>query len=289
MTGFGRADGVFRKKKYLIEARSVNNKFCEISFKYPKSLQTEDFELKEIVRKKISRGKIYISITIDTDEEDAASLNADESSIMQYYNLLKKIKNVTGFKEEINLGHILNFSDFFMAESGNEVDDEEFSYISKLLEKALEDLNRMKIKEGDILKKDILGRIKFIEKEATSISKLSAYKVKSEKEKIQKRLENLLIDKRIIDENRLELEVVLLADKTDITEEITRLKSHTKYFEEYSKSKELAGRRLNFLIQEINREINTIASKSMDAEISQKSVRMKEELEKIKEQLQNIE
>lgn len=289
MTGFGRADGVFRKKKYLIEARSVNNKFCEISFKYPKSLQTEDFELKEIVRKKISRGKIYISITIDTDEEDAASLNTDESSIMQYYNLLKKIKDVTGFKEEINLGHILNFSDFFMAESGNEVDDEEFSYISKLLEKALEDLNRMKIKEGDILKKDILGRIKFIEKEATSISKLSAYKVKSEKEKIQKRLENLLIDKRIIDENRLELEVVLLADKTDITEEITRLKSHTKYFEEYSKSKELAGRRLNFLIQEINREINTIASKSMDAEISQKSVRMKEELEKIKEQLQNIE
>lgn len=289
MTGFGRADGVFRKKKYLIEARSVNNKFCEISFKYPKSLQTEDFELKEIVRKKISRGKIYISITIDTDEEDAASLNADESSIMQYYNLLKKIKNVTGFKEEINLGHILNFSDFFMAESGNEVDDEEFSYISKLLEKALEDLNKMKIKEGDILKKDILGRIKFIEKEATSISKLSAYKVKSEKEKIQKRLENLLIDKRIIDENRLELEVVLLADKTDITEEITRLKSHTKYFEEYSKSKELAGRRLNFLVQEINREINTIASKSMDAEISQKSVRMKEELEKIKEQLQNIE
>lgn len=289
MTGFGRADGVFRKKKYLIEARSVNNKFCEISFKYPKSLQTEDFELKEIVRKKISRGKIYISITIDTDEEDAASLNTDESSIMQYYNLLKKIKDVTGFKEEINLGHILNFSDFFMAESGNEVDDEEFSYISKLLEKALEDLNRMKIKEGDILKKDILGRIKFIEKEATSISKLSAYKVKSEKEKIQKRLENLLIDKRIIDENRLELEVVLLADKTDITEEITRLKSHTKYFEEYSKSKELAGRRLNFLVQEINREINTIASKSMDAEISQKSVRMKEELEKIKEQLQNIE
>lgn len=289
MTGFGRADGVFRKKKYLIEARSVNNKFCEISFKYPKSLQTEDFELKEIVRKKISRGKIYISITIDTDEEDAASLNTDESSIMQYYNLLKKIKNVTGFKEEINLGHILNFSDFFMAESGNEVDDEEFSYISKLLEKALEDLNKMKIKEGDILKKDILGRIKFIEKEATSISKLSAYKVKSEKEKIQKRLENLLIDKRIIDENRLELEVVLLADKTDITEEITRLKSHTKYFEEYSKSKELAGRRLNFLVQEINREINTIASKSMDAEISQKSVRMKEELEKIKEQLQNIE
>lgn len=289
MTGFGRADGVFRKKKYLIEARSVNNKFCEISFKYPKSLQTEDFELKEIVRKKISRGKIYISITIDTDEEDAASLNTDESSIMQYYNLLKKIKDVTGFKEEINLGHILNFSDFFMAESGNEVDDEEFSYISKLLEKALEDLNKMKIKEGDILKKDILGRIKFIEKEATSISKLSAYKVKSEKEKIQKRLENLLIDKRIIDENRLELEVVLLADKTDITEEITRLKSHTKYFEEYSKSKELAGRRLNFLVQEINREINTIASKSMDAEISQKSVRMKEELEKIKEQLQNIE
>jgi uncharacterized protein (TIGR00255 family) len=289
MTGFGRAEGVFEKKKYVVEARSVNNRFCEISFKYPKNLLTKDFELKEIVKKKISRGKVNVSISFDTEEDGIVSLNADEKLIKEYYGLLKKVNELIGSKDEIKIEHILNFTDLFMTETGKEVSGDEFDFICMLVNKAIDDLNKMKIREGDSLRKDIISRIKFIDKQSAEISKLSKERVKEERKKILKRVENLLNDKKIVDEGRLELEVILLADKIDITEEVIRLKSHTKYFLDYSKSDEFAGRRLNFLIQEINREINTVASKSMDAEISQMSVRMKEELEKIREQLQNVE
>ncbi|MEO8666618.1 MAG: YicC/YloC family endoribonuclease [Ignavibacteria bacterium] len=289
MTGFGKASGTFEKKNYNIEIRSVNNRFCEISFKYPRYISSKDFELKEIVRKKISRGKVNINLIIDSDNEGLVDLSVDENLIKEYYRLLKNVKDVIHSKEEIKIEHILNFKDLFVTEPSGEIKDDEFEFISKLLNKALDDLIKMKIKEGDSLKKDILERIKFIDKESAVITKLSKDRLKIERERLLGRVESLLSDKKIIDENRLELEVIFLADKIDITEEVIRLKSHTKYFLEYSKSDELAGRRLNFLIQEINREINTIASKSLDAVISQKAAAMKEELEKIREQLQNVE
>ncbi|MCB0726196.1 MAG: YicC/YloC family endoribonuclease [Ignavibacteria bacterium] len=289
MTGFGNAEGVFRDRKYSIEIRSVNNRFSEISFKYPKYLSSKDFELKEIVRKKISRGKVNIFMNVDAENETLVNLDADENIINEYFGLIKKIKKIIGTDEEIKIEHILTFSDLFTSGVTNEIDEEEFNFICDLLNKALDDVNKMKVKEGESLKKDILERIKFIEKESAVITKMSKDRIKAEKDRLRKKVETLVSDKRIIDENRLELEVVLLADKIDITEEVIRLRSHTKYFTEYSKSKELAGRRLNFLIQELNREVNTIASKSTDAEISQKSARLKEELEKIREQLQNVE
>lgn len=289
MTGFGKAEGLFQKKKYSVEARSVNNRFSEISFKYPKNLLLKDFELKELVRKKISRGKVNITITAETGEDEISFLTADEKLIKEYYALLKRVNEVIGSNEEIKIEHLLNFTDLFFTEGGKEIGEEEFEFVCRIVNKAIDDLNKMKIKEGESLKKDILERIKFIDKESAAIARLTKIRVKTEREKILKKVRNLLTDKKIIDEKRLELEVILLAEKIDITEELIRLKSHTKYFVEYSRSGEFAGRRLNFLIQEINREINTIASKSMDAEISQKSVRLKEELEKIREQLQNVE
>lgn len=289
MTGFGNAEGVFKERKYSIEIRSVNNRFSEISFKYPRHFSPKDFELKEIVRKKISRGKVNIFLNVDAGEDSLVNLDADENIIGEYFGLIKKIKKIIGTDEEIKIGHILSFSDLFTSGVTSEIKDDEFKFVCDLLNKALDDVNQMKVKEGESLKKDILKRIKFIEKESTVITKMSKDRIKAEKERLHKKVEGLVSDKRIIDENRLELEVVLLADKIDITEEVIRLKSHTKYFTEYSNSKELAGRRLNFLVQELNREVNTIASKSTDAEISQRSARLKEELEKVREQLQNVE
>ncbi len=289
MTGFGRAEGTYEKKKYSIEIRSVNNRFCEIAFKYPRNLASKDFELKEIVRKKISRGKININLSADSENEGPANLNADVNLIKDYYLLLKKVNEIIGSKEEIRIEHLLNFTDLFTTDASDEIGEKEFEFISKLLNKAIDDLISMKNKEGDSLKKDILERIKFIDKESTVISKMSKDRIETERERLLKKVELLLTDKKILNENRLELEVILLAEKIEITEEIIRLKSHTKYFTEYSKSPELAGRRLNFLVQEINREINTIASKSLDAEISQRAAVMKEELEKVREQLQNVE
>lgn len=289
MTGFGKAEGTFKKKKFSIEIRSVNNRFCEISMRYPKFLSSKDFELKEIVRKKISRGKITININSEEGNPDALEFNIDEIQIRDNYKLLTSIKKIIGSKEEINLGHILSFENILGSEQSAEVDKDEFKFICTLLNEAVDDLGKMKVKEGNSLNKDILERIKFIEKESERISKLSAGRAALERKRILTKVESLLKDKKIIDEKRLELEVILLSEKIDITEEIIRLKSHTKYFIEYAKSDELAGRRLNFLIQEINREINTIASKSLDADVSQKASVLKEELEKIREQLQNVE
>ena len=289
MTGFGKAEGTFKKKKFSIEIRSVNNRFCEISMRYPKFLSSKDFELKEIVRKKISRGKITININSEEGNPDASEFNVDEIQIRDNYKLLTSIKKIIGSKEEINLGHILSFTNILGSEQSAEVDKDEFKFICSLLNEAVDDLGKMKVKEGNSLNKDILERIKFIEKESERISKLSAGRAALERKRILTKVESLLKDKKVIDEKRLELEVILLSEKIDITEEIIRLKSHTKYFIEYAKSGELAGRRLNFLIQEINREINTIASKSLDADVSQKASVLKEELEKIREQLQNVE
>ncbi len=289
MTGFGKAEGTFKKKKFSIEIRSVNNRFCEISMRYPKFLSSKDFELKEIVRKKISRGKITININSEEGNPDASEFNVDEIQIRDNYKLLTSIKKIIGSKEEINLGHILSFTNILGSEQSAEVDKDEFKFICSLLNEAVDDLGKMKVKEGNSLNKDILERIKFIEKESERISKLSAGRAGVERKRILTKVESLLKDKKVIDEKRLELEVILLSEKIDITEEIIRLKSHTKYFIEYAKSDELAGRRLNFLIQEINREINTIASKSLDADVSQKASVLKEELEKIREQLQNVE
>lgn len=289
MTGFGKAEGTFEKKKYSIEIRTVNSRFCEISFKYPKYLATKDFELKEVVRKKISRGKINISLNVEDENDVLLNLNVDENLIRDYYNLLKKVNEIIGSKEAVKLENILTFTNLFITDPAGEIREDEFNFVVKLLNTALDDLIKMKIKEGDSLRKDILDRIKFIEKESVAIAKLSKDRIAIERKRLLTRVDTLLGDKRIVDENRLELEVILLADKIDITEELIRLKSHTKYFLEYAKSDELAGRRLNFLIQEINREINTIASKSLDAEISQRAAVLKEELEKVREQLQNVE
>ncbi len=289
MTGFGKAEGIFEKKKYSIEIRSVNSRFCEIAFKYPRYLSTKDFELKEVVRKKISRGKVSINLIVGDESDELINLNVDVNLIKEYYSLLKKVNQIIGSKEEIKIEHIIHFTNLFINDSVIEVNEKEFEFICMLLNMALDDLAEMKIKEGDSLKKDILERIKFIDKEANVIFKLSKNRIEIERKRLLSRVENLVSDKKIIDENRVEIEVILLADKIDITEEVIRLKSHTKYFVEYAKSDEMSGRRLNFLIQEINREINTIASKSLDAEISQRSTIMKEELEKRREQLQNVE
>lgn len=289
MTGYGKAEGQYVDKNYSIEIRSVNNKFCEISFKYPKYLYTKDFELKDTVRKKISRGKLSIYVNVGTDKNEDNIFKVDKENVKIYYNVLKDIRKTIGSKEKIKLEHILTFSEFIAKDVSNEIDEEEFKFIIGLLNNALDDLMNMKIKEGESLQHDIISRVKMIEQESYIIEKISLDNIKEERDKLFAKVELLLGDKKLIDENRIEQEVVLLAEKLDISEECVRLRSHTKYFEEYAASKELAGRRLNFLTQEINREINTMASKSLNAEISQRVSALKEELEKIREQLQNIE
>ena len=201
---------------------------------------------------------------------------------------LTQIKKEIGSKEEIKLDHLLKFSEIFKADDTNDFADE-WDEVKKLIAEAVKDLTKMKMSEGKTLEKDMMKRLANIDKKLESVGKLSKQNLKDTKTKTRARVEALAKDVAIIDEKRLEYELTMINDKLDITEENVRAKSHFDYFVKCVKEKELSGRRLNFLIQELNREINTMASKSNNSKISQTVVEMKEELEKIREQLQNVE
>jgi uncharacterized protein (TIGR00255 family) len=289
MTGFGKSEGEYNKKKYSIEMKSLNNRFCEISLKYPKYLTSKDNDIKEIIKNRVARGKVYLLLTVESGTNEQSDLVIDKNILKEYLRLLKSMRKEIGSKEKIKLEHILHFSEILSAEASGEVTDEEFKFIKKLIEAALDDLSNMKQKEGDFIKNDIMKRIELIDSENEKIKITSAGRVPAERIKLREKVDALIADKSKIDENRLELELIFLSEKIDITEECTRLNSHLKYFTNCVESEDNAGRRLNFLLQEMNREINTMASKSLDAEISQRVSVLKEELEKIREQIQNVE
>lgn len=289
MTGFGKSEGTYKKHRYRVEITSVNSRYLEISMRYPKRIASREYELKEVLRSRISRGKLNVFISIDSDADTQLGGIGDEDRIREFYRHALRINKIIGSKQEINLRDILEMGEYVTMTDESTAGDKETEFVSKLIASACDDLIKMKKREGKNLEKDMTGRIRIIDRESESILSLSKKRVKLESERIRKKLESIIESRKDFDEKRLEMEVVMLADKSDVTEELTRLKSHTKFFIDYSRSEELAGRRLNFLVQEMNREINTIASKSYDAEISQKSAVLKEELEKIREQLQNVE
>ncbi len=289
MTGFGKAEENFENKKYVIEIRSVNSRFAEISFKYPKYISSKDNELKDILRQKISRGKVNVFLNIENGTSVQNNLTIDPENLKSYTKILKSIRKEIGSKEKIRLEHILHFSEILTTEASGDISEEEFNFIKNLLNTAIEDLIEMKRKEGNFIKDDMQSRINLIYTENEIIREISAKRVPQERMRIKEKIDSLISDKSKIDENRLEMELILISEKIDITEESIRLNSHLKFFTECVESKENSGRRLNFLLQEMNREINTMASKSMDAEISQRVSLLKEELEKIREQIQNVE
>lgn len=289
MTGFGRAEGYFKNKKYTVELKSLNSKYLEIFLKCPKFLLEKELDIREIIKDKVSRGKIYININLEDEIENLYLENIDRKIIKSYIKFLKEIKQVIGSDEKITIDHILKLHESIVKEQLIKVDKKEFSFIKSLISIALKDFILMKQKEGQFLKNDILKRIKIIAKELEKISLYSIGRIDKEREKINKNIKSIITDPKLINESRVEYEIALMAEKLDITEEVIRFKSHIKYFLDYVNSKEYSGRRLNFLLQEMNREINTISTKSLNASISQISIVIKEELEKIREQIQNIE
>jgi uncharacterized protein (TIGR00255 family) len=290
MTGYGKAEEVKNSVRYLVELRSVNSRFSEVLLKCPKHIYTKEYEIREITKKEISRGKISVLINLDTsDIANNASVMLDEDSLKVQLDILKKIKKKVNSKEKLKLEHILAFSDYFLKDNEDAVDEEEFALITKLIKLALENMFEMKRREGAFLEKDILERIEVLDVESKKIIELSKERITEEKRIFNEKLNNFLTDRNILDEKRLEFELALLTERMDITEECVRLKSHIEFFTDSVNSNENVGRRLNFLLQEMNREINTIASKASDAVISQKVSLLKEELEKIREQIQNIE
>lgn len=289
MTGYGRASRKYKAITFSAELRSINSKYLEISSKLPLVLSDKESDIKELISRYITRGKVTLTLTIERNSKSNINLKIQKDTIRDYYTLLSQIKSEINSDEEIKIEHLLNFSEIFKVDENGEI-NEHWVDIKKTLSAAVTDLIRMKKSEGRVLEKDISKRLANIGTKLNNIKIVSAYNLKNVKDNLEAKVKRIVNGKFEIDKNRLEYELVLLSDKMDITEEIVRARSHIDYFRKNVRDKkELSGRRLNFLVQEINREINTISSKANSSEISQNVVEMKEELEKIKEQLQNVE
>lgn len=286
MTGFGKS--VTEKNKISIEAevKSVNSRFLEIFLKLPPLLSDREYEFREIIRSKIKRGKINVIVQLKRNGNDDLS-KINKTRLRNYITLVKEIKKTAKLKDELKLEHILSNREIISA-SENTLSESEFNFVKQVLKQAVDELVNMRKIEGKELAKDLSKRIKLIENMVVSVERKFKATVNSHFKKLKERLHKLLKDPEI-DEQRLNLEMAIMADKADITEECVRLKSHLKFFLESMNNQADPGKKLNFLCQELNREANTISSKSISTFITHKSILIKEEIEKIREQIQNIE
>jgi uncharacterized protein (TIGR00255 family) len=288
MTGYGRGEASSEGVTVAVELRSVNSRFLEVAARLPRLLSLRENETKERIRKKIARGKINLLATVERVSNGDLPLKVNASAAKAYYKLLSQLRKAVKLKERVKLEHLLRFSEVLVQNEAENTDEEEWALLQEALDKALEQLVRMRKSEGGELKKDFKVRIRMLDQTIDEIGKLSSEQVPVERTRLRDRIKNL-VEREPIDEGRLELELALLADRLDVTEECVRFRSHNKFFLQALENSEPSGRKLNFLVQEMNREANTIGSKSSASEIAHLVVRLKEELEKIREQLQNVE
>lgn len=289
MTGYGRGEASAKGKKATAEIRSVNSRFLEINIRLPKDLTHRENDVKDMIQEKIDRGKINLTVNLDTETLNRAALMIDKDAARHYYKLLSDLKKSVNLKENITIDHMLKFSEIIQPEEKKVLEDFDWQLCEKAITKALKNLTKMRQAEGSELAKDLVKRINSIERKINKIEKISKERIPFERQRLREKVEHLIEDKDNIDLQRLELEIIFLAEKLDITEECVRLKSHKKYFVEAMNDPQPSGRKLNFLIQEMHREVNTIGAKANNASISQLTIEIKEEIEKIREQIQNIE
>jgi uncharacterized protein (TIGR00255 family) len=288
MTGFGRGEAHRGGITISVELRTVNNRFLEVATRLPRSLSLRENDVKELIRRKISRGKVNVIASVEKEGNGSAGLELNSSAARAYYKLLVQLRRTLKLKGTVKLEHMLQFSEIFEQTETGGTDEKEWMVLQESLGTALGALAEMRQAEGGELERDFRARIALLDERLAQIERLSAGQVPAERKRLRERVAQL-IEKAPVDEGRLELEIALLADRLDVTEECVRFRSHNKFFLEALALPEPAGRKLNFLIQEMNREANTIGSKSSATEIAHLVVNMKEELEKIREQLQNIE
>lgn len=287
MTGFGKGKAGNKNLNVEVEAKSVNSRFLDISLRVPYALAEKESEFKEIIKSKIKRGKVTVSIQIKRNGLEIENLALDNEKLKSYLQILKSIKKNAKISEKIKLEHILMNKDLLTLPDFS-VSEVEFDLVIFALEQALDDLLTMKKKEGKELAKDLLTRINTIEQKLSEIENEAQASVKEYFEKFKERIK-LLIENITQFNDRLELELAVIAEKAEITEECVRLRSHLKFFRDSLEKDTEPGRRINFLCQEMNREANTISSKTVSTSITHNTVYIREEIEKIREQIQNIE
>ncbi|RPI00035.1 MAG: YicC family protein [Calditrichaeota bacterium] len=288
MTGYGRGGHICGELEVVAEIRSVNNRFLDIAFKFPKKLANFEQQARDIISAVIGRGRINVWIGMNGAQEIEQSLTINHPLVANYLHVAKDVESTYHLKNDITVKDLLVLPDVLIAEAGESADEESWEATKIALKKALEEMSAMRRREGEELCKDLILRINELERYLFNMQDLSRNAPELELGKLKERVKRL-IDREQVDEYRLEMEMALIADRIDISEEITRFFSHITLFRELLQDESSQGRKLNFLLQEMNREANTMASKAYTSEISHLVVKIKEEIEKIREQVQNIE
>jgi uncharacterized protein (TIGR00255 family) len=288
MTGFGRAEGATTLGKVIVESRSVNHRYCDINIKLPKRLSLFENRIKELLRSQVSRGRIDVSVRLDSVGEEKVQLSADLDLAEQYYRVLHELKERLQLKDDVTLALLAGAKDLITAKEESGDIEPYWQEVLPILNQSFKNMDDMKRLEGESLAKDLRQRLEHIAQQLQVIKQQFPSRLKAAFTRLHDRLRSLL-EGMETDPMRFQQEVAFLAERTDITEEIVRGESHLVQFGTLIEANEPAGRKMDFLLQEINREVNTVSAKANDAEISQNVVEIKSELEKIREQVQNIE
>ncbi len=289
MTGYGKGEHQNKLYRFIIEIKSVNHRYNDISVKMPRHISYLEDTIKRTIKEKISRGKVDVYINFEYVNESAIDVKVDIPLAMSYKIALEELRSQLDLEDNVRLNNILVMNEVIKTERKEVDEDLVKDSLLKALQIAINNITEMREKEGEELKKDMLFKLDNITNHLRVVEERSPFVVTEYREKLNDRISELLDSNITIDEERLSNEVAIFADKSSIDEEIVRLKSHINQFKNILDEDDTVGRKLDFLIQEFNREINTIGSKSNDITISKYVVELKAELEKIREQVQNIE
>ena len=288
MTGFGRDHRIIDGREYLIEIRSVNSRYYEFNAKLPRQYMFLEEKLKSLVKAGISRGKVEVSLSIYNIGTSETSVTVNEGVVENYLNVLRSAGEKFGLTDDLTVSTIFRMTDAFSVVRAEADEDKIWAAVKETAEAALAKFIDMRETEGAKMKDDILEKLSNIEKMTEKVCEYAPETVTAYRERLFAKMQEILENKQI-DEQRILLEAGIYAEKIAVDEETVRLKSHFVQFRDMMNSDEPIGRKLDFLVQEINREVNTTGSKAQDLRVTRLVVDMKSEIEKIREQIQNIE
>ena len=287
LTGYGSADVSDGDFRYLVEMRSVNNRFLDISLRVPRRLSAYENEFRNWLREKLERGKVFVQISEPRETIRNSRFDFDADAAGRIVESFRKLGSVMDLEDDLKLSDIVSISDWFEPDEDEQRTEKQFELALKGLDEALRDFEKMRREEGENLDVDFRQRLKRLAKLAEDIAANAEVNRDLQLKKLHKRLERYLPEDKL-DAGRLEQEAAIQIDRIDITEEIVRMRSHIQLFSETLDRDSGVGKRLAFILQEMNREMNTIGSKAASAEITSAVVEAKEELEKMREQVQNV-
>ena len=288
MTGYGRSENSLEQADIVVEVKSSNHRYCDISLRMPQRCFALEAEIKKIILARLKRGRIDLSIQIESTEQEEFNIELNAPLAQRYYLLLKELKELLHLPGEITLNQVISQKDIFVLPTTNQNGVYDWDLLKGPISSALDALIKMREVEGSQLKEDFLSRLQKIENLLDEIKTLSDQTSDHHYKTLREKIQSLCTDIEL-DEARLVQEVSYLVEKSDIEEELVRARSHILQFRQWLDADDIVGRKLEFLIQELHREVNTISSKSYHANISLKAVEIKNELERMREQVQNIE